>query len=162
MVFSCLVEPLVKPLVGRGTSGPGRRTALRRSRLASTALAVSALMACATAADASLLDGHQKKQSEVRCNAHAKPAPIPSRVELDRLATLRNEDELVAAPALAPDFEWEALSAAHLRHRRDIGLDTGSGLGLGKRLDRLLSPVESTFVLFSSGQHQSGAPNPAI
>ncbi len=152
----------MKPLVGRGTSGVGRRTAIRRSRLASTALAVSALMAVATAADASALVDGEPATAEVRCNAHAKPAPTPSRVELDRLATLRHEDDLVAEPAEAARFEWDAIAAYHLRHSRDIRLDTGPGLGLGRRLDRLLSPVEATFALFASGLHQSGAPNPAI
>lgn len=120
-------------------------------------------MAVATAADASaLLEGQTTNKSEIRCNAHSKPAPVPSRVELDRLATLRHEDDLVSEPAVAPRFEWDALAAIHLRHSRDIRLDTGPGLGLGRRLDRLISPAERTFVLFASGQHQSGAPNSVI
>jgi len=121
-------------------------------------------MAVATAADASaLLEGQTKNQAaEVKCNAHAKPAPIPSRVELDRLATLRHEDDLVTAPGEAPRFEWDALTAMNLRHSRDIRLASGPGLGLGTRLDRLISPAERTFFLFASGQHRSGAPNSAV
>lgn len=163
MVLSCLVEPLVQPLVGRGTRGPGRRTALSRSRLASTALAMSALLAVATSADASdLLEGRTAPEAEqVQRNAHAKPAPIPYRVVLEQFTAARREDDhLVAQPGLAPEFEWDAVLAHRLRHSRDIVRDIGPGLGLGRRLDRLLSSAQLTFHLFASGQHQSGAPNP--
>lgn len=121
-------------------------------------------MTVATAADASaLLAGKTKHEAaEVKCNPHKKPAPIPSRVELERLAIVRHEDALVEAPGEAPRFEWDALLAFHLRHSRDIRLDTGPGLGLGRRLDRLISPAERTYQLFASGQHRSGAPNLAI
>lgn len=120
-------------------------------------------MAVATAADAStLLEGRTSAKSEIRCNAHAKPAPVPSKVELDRITAARREDELVAQPVEAPRFEWDALTAVQLRHSRDIRLDTGPGLGLARRLDRLISPAERTFLLFASGQHQSGAPNSVI
>lgn len=120
-------------------------------------------MSVATMADASdLLKGRAAPEpAKVSRNAHEKPAPIPSQVELERIAALRHDEELLQAPGEAPRFEWEAIEAFHTRHSRDIGLDSGPGLGLGRRLDRLIGPAEITFSLFASGLHQSGAPNPA-
>ncbi len=119
-------------------------------------------MCIATAADASdLMEGRASPApAKVSHNAHEKPAAIPSSVELERIAALRHEEDLVQAPGEAPRFEWEAIEAFHTRHSRDISLDSGPGLGLGRRLDRLIGPAEHTFALFASGLHQSGAPNP--
>lgn len=162
VVASCLVEPLVRPLVpGRGGGGggprPGSRTALR-GKLAATALACSMLMAVTTNATASeLLEAPEAPR--VHRNAHAKPDPIPSHERLAEVA--RREDDIVARPALAPEFEWDAVEASRRRHARDIVRDTGPGLGLGRRLDRLTAVLRS-FLLFSSGWHHSGAPNPAF
>lgn len=120
-------------------------------------------MCIATAADASDLMKGRATPAVVKVsrNAHEKPAAIPSSVELERIAALRHEEDLVTAPGEAPRFEWDAIEAFHTRHSRDICLDSGPGLGLGRRLDRLMGPATQTFALFASGLHQSGAPNPA-
>lgn len=162
MVLSCLVEPLVKPLVGSGRAGgrSGRRSGISRSRLAATALAASAIMAIATNASASeILEKAQSTQKErVVCNAHKKPDPIPYRVFVQEFCVLSQEQRL-PPPSEAPDFEWDAILAHRLRHSRDIVRDTGPGLGLAQRLDRLRGAGRSTFLHFQSGQHRSGAPN---
>lgn len=164
MVLSCLVEPLVSPLVGRGASGPGRKSGFRRSRLGATALAASALLVCAGSLPSAddLLKENKKEERVVR-NAHAKPAPIPSAVQLAELLAVREEEApTLGAPAEAPEFEWDAVLAHRLKHSRDIVRDTGPGLGLGIRIDRTRGAVSSTFCLYASGQHRSGAPNPAL
>lgn len=163
MVLSCLVEPLVSPLIGRGAGGPGRKSGFRRSRLGATALAASALLVCAQGLPSADDLLKEKNEERVVCNAHAKPAPIPSRVQLAELLAVR-EDEApeLAAPVEAPEFEWDAVFAHRLKHSRDIVRDTGPGLGLGLRIDRTRGAVSRTFCLFASGQHRSGAPNPAL
>lgn len=165
MVRSCLIEPLVKPLVGRGASGRGRRSALARSRIAATCLALSALVSVSTAADAA----HEQLESEalksrlaqtVKANAHRAPK-IDSKVALANLLALvaAREDEIVAPLVESPGFEQEAL-----RHRRKrpplIGAHRPGpdGLGLAERLDLLFSGTDPTFRLFGSGQHLSGIP----
>ncbi|MCB9646719.1 MAG: hypothetical protein H6730_09030 [Deltaproteobacteria bacterium] len=162
MVLSCLVEPLVQPLVGRGTRGPARRTALSRGRLAASALAVSALLAVATNADAQdLLEGRTAPAKSQCCarTAHKKPAAVPYREVLARFLAARREDDIVVAPALSADFEQEAIGVHRLRHARNLVRDSGPGLGVARRLARVTAPAERTFLLFASGQHMSGAPN---
>jgi hypothetical protein len=165
MVLSCLVEPLVQPLVGRGARGPARRTALSRGRLAASALAVSALLAVATNADAAdLLEGRTTAAQAEGCvrTAHKKPAALPYRELLAQVAAARREDDLVAAPAQSPEFEQAALGVHRLRHARNLVRDSGPGLGVARRLARVTAPAERTFLLFASGRHMSGAPHAAI
>ena len=100
-----------------------------------------------------------RRAPKVLRNAHAKPDPIPSRVLLAEAA--RREDDIVERPALAPEFEWDAVEASRRRHAWDIVRDTGPGLGLGRRIDRLTA-VLRPFLLFHSGWHQSGASSPAF
>jgi hypothetical protein len=156
MVLSCLVEPLVSPLIGRGTGGPGRRSGVRRSRLAASALVTSALLICASSmpsADEML----EEKTEEVARNAHKKPDPIPYREVLDEFVA--REDKILSFDLIAaPEFESEAILLSRLRHSRDIVRDTGPGLGLGLRIDRTRSAANETFLLFASGKHLSGSP----
>lgn len=163
MVFSCLVEPLVAPLVGRRASAPGRGSALTKSRLAATALATSALLALASSANAAEREEQAVRASKPEAtlvrNAHKPPAPMPSRVVLE--ASLgRVERFQLEAPGEAPEFEWDAIFAHRLKHSRDLVRDTGPGLGLGRRVDRLTSAL-GTFLRFASGRHLSG-PSPAL
>lgn len=162
MVLSCLVEPLVSPLVGRGTSGPGRKSGLRRSRFAATALAASALMAVSTCVDVSTLREEAKAaapEAKVVRNAHRRPDATPYRVVLAAFLG-REENPLLAEPGEAPDFEHRALYVHRLRHRRDLGIDPGPVLGLGRRLDRLRPSALSAFRLFASATCRAGAPYP--
>lgn len=162
MVLSCLVEPLVPPLVGRGTdAAPGRRSKsyLSRSRLASTALALSAVLATGTSAQAEdLLEGRVAPEPvHIHKHAHKKPDPIPYRVMFEAVALVAQRERLpMAALHRAPDFEWDAVLAHRLKHSRDIARMPGPCLGHGTWLDRLATPDDTTFLLFSSGQHQSG------
>ena len=125
--------------------------------MAATALACSMLMAVTTNATASeLLE--EPEAPRVQRNAHAKPAPVPSRIQLAEAA--KREDDIVIRPGLAPEFEWDAVEASRRRHARDIVRDTGPCLGLGRRLDRLTA-ASRPFLLYQSGWHHSGAPQPA-
>ena len=158
MVLSCLVEPLVSPLIGRGASGPGRRSGFRRSRLAASALVASALLVCASSMP-SADDVLQEKETEAEVvrNAHKKPDPIPYRQVLDSF--IAREDKILSFDLIAaPDFESEAILMSRLKHSRDIVRDTGPGLGLGLRIDRTRSAANETFLLFASGKHLSGSP----
>lgn len=162
MVFSCLVEPLVQPLVGRRTGLSGG--ALQKSRLAATALACTALMALAGTAEAAALAARAKARTAEPAraeasmrNAHAKPAPIPYRELLQTVFVTRREDEL-EEPGLAPSFEQDALNAHRLKHKRDIARDQSPGLGLGVRIDRLRGGTLATFLRFGSGRHLAGLP----
>ena len=156
MVLSCLVEPLVSPLIGRGTGGPGRRSTIRRSRLAASALITSALLVCASSMP-SADDLLEEKQEEVARNAHKKPDPIPYRQVLDEF--IAREDKILSFDLIAaPEFESEAILLSRLKHSRDIVRDTGPGLGLGLRIDRTRSASNRNFLLFASGKHLSGSP----
>lgn len=167
MVFSCLVEPLVAPLVGCG--GGVRGSALTKSRLAATALACTALLALAGTAEANELAARATEPAAAKVapekaavrNAHAKPAAIPYRVLLQTVFAARREDQLLAEPGLAPSFEQDALDAHRLRRRPDSVLDLGPGLGLTQRIDRLYGGTLSTFLRFGSGRHLAGQPIPA-
>lgn len=156
MVLSCLVEPLVAPLVGP------RRTAIRRSRLAATALAASALMAIACPAQASeVASGNAKAAASRVRNAHKKPAPIPLRVVVaqhTQVAVRRDEAIRLAAPGEAAAFEQEALLVHRLLHRRKLETDLGFPLGLGRAKHRLCQSMARAFLLFGSGQLRAGAP----
>lgn len=163
MVLSCLVEPLVSPLIGRGKSGLGR-SSLAGTRLASTALAVSVLIAISGTVSASELVA-KASRSEVRAeqtvarNAHAKPAPVPYSELLRTVFAFRRLETLAAEPGESPIFEQKALAFDRLRHQRDIVRDPGPGLGLGQRLDRIYGGRDSTFLRFGSGIHLSGQPH---
>ena len=114
------------------------------------------LLAVTTNATASeLLEAEEAPR--VQRNAHAKPDPVPSQELLAEAA--RREDNIVEQPALTPDFEWDAVEASRRRHARDIVRDPGPSLGLGRRIGRLTA-VPRPYLLFQSGWHQSGAPNP--
>ena len=169
MISSPLVGPLVAPLVGRGAPGRGR-SALQRSRLATSALAVSALIAVTTNVDAGqLLDKAQPKAPAparaarvspapvVQRSAHQKPRKTTTSVVTAFLVFRVGRDELLP-PGEAPDFENAALEAARSRHGLDRTREPGPGLGLGRRLDRLFGSIDSTYLHFGSGQHQSAVP----
>lgn len=161
MVLSCLVEPLVAPLVGR--PGGRRKTALTR-RMAATALMVSALAAVTTNAHAAdqvkKVTGAEVKESAQLRNAHQKPAAIPYR-ELQAQAALPAKDEdPLAEPGEAARFETEAHLDARKRPRPDLRRDTGPSLGLHLRIDALRRAHRLTYLTFGAGQHRSGAPNP--
>jgi hypothetical protein len=151
MIRSCLIEPLVKPLVGRG-----RRSALQRSKIAATCLALSALVSVTTNADAARdalgLD-QSARPATVKPNAHRAPKIAP-RVVLEEFLALvaSREDAIVEAPAEAPDFELHSPREGP-RPRLHWG-----GLRLARRLDDLFSGSDPTFRLFGSGQHLSGIP----
>jgi hypothetical protein len=155
MVLSCLVEPLVSPLIGRGASGPGRRSGISRSRLAASALITSALLVCASSIDS--VDEVKAEEPAAQRNAHKKPDPIPYRQVLDEFVA-RDEKIMSFDLIAAPDFESEAILMSRLKHSRDIVRDTGPGLGLGLRIDRTRSAANETFLLFASGKHLSGSP----
>src|SRR3990170_3313570 len=127
MVLSCLVEPLVSPLVGRGTSGVGRRTALRRSRFASTALAATALLAATTMVDASELrrgETAEHTEAETAFNPHKRPDLAPARIVLADLVR-RADEGLVMSPTEAPSFDQRAVFAHRLRHQARLDLEAG-------------------------------------
>src|SRR5687767_15877525 len=119
MVLSCLVEPLVSPLIGRGTGGPGRRSTIRRSRLAASALITSALLVCASSMPSADELLENEKTEEVARNAHKKPDPIPYRRVLDEF--IAREDKILSFDLIqAPEFESEAILLSRLKHSRDI------------------------------------------
>lgn len=167
MVRSCLIEPLVKPLIAP-RPGLGRRSALSGSRLAATALALSALAAVTTYAHATqdVLESESlrsKIESNVVANAHRAPEKVASKVLLARflesmaVATeARREDDLVQAPQLAPDFDQDALAPPLLR-QSSVG-DPGPRLARARLIDRLRGGTEATYLLFGSAQHRAGIP----
>jgi hypothetical protein len=156
MVLSCLVEPLVSPLIGRGTGGPGR-TGLSRSRLAASAQITSALLVAASSMPSADELLQQEETTEVARNAHKKPDPIPYRQVLD--AFIARDEKIMSFDLIAaPEFESEAILMSRLKHSRDIVRDTGPGLGLGLRIDRTRRASQETFLLFASGKHLSGSP----
>lgn len=168
MVRSCLIAPLVKPLVGRGAAGVGRRSAIGRSRILGTALALSALCSVSTMADAAreTLEAEARKskiESNVKANAHRAPKKIAARVLLDRFLALvaAREDDIVSAPGEAPEFDNDAIALLSSRHRlRHLGFSAPgcAGLALASRVDRLHSGADPTYFLFGSAQHLSGIP----
>lgn len=156
MVRSCLVQPLVAPLVGSGTRGPGRRTGLSRSRLLATALTATLLVTVATQADAveAAMSPHQVEMKAG--TAHQKPKPIPTRDLLQVLMPPVVSTKTVLLPGVAPHFDWDAVEA-HRRRQRVVPHD-GASLATGRRLDRLIRCRSSVFLRFHSGKHRSGAP----
>lgn len=160
MGLSCLVEPLVKPLVARRTGGLARQARLGGSALAMTAIAASALLACANPAAADQI-AKTEKHDVVR-SAHKKPKAISYRAMLAHFQAIRRQDLTLDVLTEAPDFETEAVRAARWRHAWDTGGGSGPVLRLGMRIDRLLGAADrSTFLRFGSGQHRSGSPTPA-
>jgi hypothetical protein len=157
MVLSCLVEPLVSPLKGRGASGPGR-SMIMRSRLATSALIASALYVAASSMPASEI---VEEREQVACNAHRRPDPKPYRelFEIPVWAVAR-EDDRMRAPEASAEFEWDAVVAHRLTHARNIARDTGPGLGRGRRIDRTRRSPVLTYALFGSGRHRAGSPRP--
>ncbi|MEQ9496977.1 MAG: hypothetical protein RIT81_08960 [Deltaproteobacteria bacterium] len=154
MVLSCLVEPLVAPLVG------AQRSRIKRSRLAATALACSALMAAVCPSQASkLADGaHGGAEKTVVRNAHAKPAPIPLRVVVEQYAVRRDEHLEIAAPGEAASFEQEAVFGHRLRHQRLLDPNAGPPMSRARSQHRRTRSVAASFRLFGSGQLRAGAP----
>lgn len=158
MIRSCLIAPLVEPLVA---SRVGRRTALAGSRLAMTALALSALAAVSTYADATRAELESqalrsKIESSVVANAHRAPDKVAPKVLLERFLALvaTREDDVVRAPLESPDFEqprWDGLSPTPV-------FAPGPRLAEARRLDRLRGGSDPTFVLFGSALHRSGVP----
>jgi hypothetical protein len=154
MVLSCLVEPLVPPLTGRGTGGP-RRSALAGTRLAMTALAASIVALSGASFKGEKVHAPAKAESTVVCNAHKRPDAIPYRVQFAHLY-LAAELEKLAEPGEAACFEQKALGDHRLRDKKNLIRDTGPGLGLALRLDRLRGGSAETWLRFGSGVHQSG------
>lgn len=171
MVRSCLIEPLIKPLIAP-RPGLGRRSALSGSRLAATALALSALAAVTTYAHATqdVLESESlrsKIESNVVANAHRAPEKIASKVLLERFLEsmavadracggTRREDDLVHPPQLAPDFDQDALDPRILK-QSSVG-DPGPRLARARLIDRLRGGTEATYLLFGSAQHRAGIP----
>src|SRR5687767_8119955 len=108
MVLSCLVEPLVSPLTGRGTSGH-RRSALTGTRLAMTALAASALVALSGATLKNEKIYAPAKAEKVVQNAHKKPEATPYRVLLETVFLVRAREDLISMPGEAACFEQKPL-----------------------------------------------------
>lgn len=166
MVRSCLIEPLVKPLIAsRGNLG--RRSALSGSRLAATALALSALAAVTTYAHATqaALESEalrSKVESTVVANAHRLPEKAAPKVVLARfLASIaaeeaRREDDLVSAPDAAPDFDQDALDPTRLR--QSSAADPGPRLRIAVHSSRRTRGAHPTYLLFGSAQHRAGIP----
>ena len=170
MVRSCLIEPLVKPLIAP-RPGLGRRSALAGSRLAVTALALSALAAVTTYAHATQAQLESDSlRSKLECmvvpNAHRTPKVAP-KVLLERFLSTyaadllaeaaRREDDLVRAPGLAPDFDQDALDPRLLR-QSSVG-DPGPRLAQVRAVDRLRGGTDPTYLLFGSARHRAGIPN---
>lgn len=171
MVRSCLIEPLVKPLIAP-RAGLGRRSALSGSRLAATALALSALAAVTTYAHATqdALESaslRSKLESAVAANAHRPPAKVASKALLERFLAeyaadalsatpARRQDDLVEAPALAPDFDQDALDLTRLR--QSSAADPGPRLAIAALTSRLRGGTDPTYQLFGSAQHRAGIP----
>lgn len=173
MVMSCLVEPLVAPLVGRGAGARpagsrGARTGLQSSRLSRTALLMSAVMAIGGVSAENLLDSKRDGRAEkVTKNPHKRPDAIPLRdvaKVFGKAKTFPREDERlqVPAPALAPRFEWDAVWASRLRHADDISRDLGRALGRGRRADRIGRSKPIPLLCFGSGEFRSGPSSPVF
>jgi len=165
MIRSCLIAPLVQPLIA---SRFGRRTGLSGSRLAATALCLSALAAVTTYADATraALESaslRSKLESNVVANAHRLPEKVAPKVLLERflnteaLVARREDVGLVAAPALSPDFLQIHNPLLEPPPKSRVP-SPGSRLSEARRIDRLTGGHDSTFLLFGSGQHRSGIP----
>lgn len=166
MVMSCLVEPLVAPLVGRGAGARPGRSALQRSRLSRTALLMTAVMAIGGTTSDDLLDAKASKTVRVTKSPHKKPAPIPLRdvaKVFGKVKTFIREDERfsLAKPSLAPRFEWDAVWASRLRHADDIS-GSGRALGRGRRADRVGRSRTLPFLCFGSGEYRSGPSSPVF
>ena len=168
--MSCLVEPLVSPLVGRGADVRARRTGLARSRLAASALMMTAVMAVGSTTAGDLIDRTDavREAERVYRNPHKPPAPIPYH-EVARVfghVKVIHEPEKqgvrVARPGLAPRFEWDAIWASRLKHACDSSPGSGSVLTRGRRAARLSRSRSTTFLRFGSGLHRSGPSSPAL
>lgn len=164
MVMSCLVEPLVQPLVSSVVGGRGRRTGSVRSRLAASAMMMSAVMALGTP---SPLDAAETRDAAptVERNAHKPPAPVPLRDVPRVFGGVKAIFDLkglprVAKPWLAPRFEWDAIWASRLRHACDLMTDPGPVLGRARRRSRVEGAWPPTFLRFGSGVHLAGASGP--
>lgn len=168
MVMSCLVEPLVGPLVGRRTNVSGRRTGLKRSRLSASALFVSAIMAMGSTTAGDVLDRDARIRDAEKSyrNAHKRPDPIPLRDVgrvFGKVKAIHNPDEeklRVLRQGLAPRFEWDAIHASRLKHATDLTRDPGPTLTRARRTSRLVSSKSLAFLRFASGKHRSGAYSP--
>ena len=159
MVLCCLVDPLVDPQVKRGPDsvglsplGPAGR------RLAATALAATALALVTTAADTwAAAPSLQSEPMHTVGSAHLRPDPTP-RPRPVQATTRPGAGSPVTGLRASPRFEWDALRTHRLRHQRDLERDQRPGLGLGRRLDRLISSQDETFLRFGSGTHRTGFP----
>ena len=161
MVLSCLVEPLVAPLVGR--PGARGRTALSR-RMVATALMASAWAEVTTTAHAAgtlnkLQPGDQAETTSIR-QAHQKPAATRDREVLAQSALPARRKQELEEPGEAAEFESRALRQGRLRPGPDLRRLTGPSLGIHRRLDALRRARSLTYLTFGAGQHRSGAPNP--
>lgn len=154
MVLSCLVEPLVPPLVKRRPGSVG--TIPRGRRLAATALAATALALVSTTVEDRAPELERIERVRVTRNAHRRPDPPPR--PLPALDTVLDEVRTRAALRVTPRFEWDALRAHRLRHRQDLAQDQRPGLGLGRHLDRLISPRDANFLRFGSATPRTGLP----
>jgi hypothetical protein len=144
MVLSCLVEPLVSPLVGQGISGR-RRTALLGTRLLSTALALTALSTVAGMAEAEEIAAHAKtEEARVAPNAHKKPDPVPYRVLLQTEFLLPHANAEIQMPEESPWFENKAHHAHRLKDERDIRRAQGPRFGHLHPIDHLYGGGSST------------------
>jgi hypothetical protein len=153
MVLSCLVEPLVRPLAGRGTSG----SALSGTRLAMTALAASIVALSGAQLKGEKIVHAPAKAERIAGNAHKRPDAIPYRVQFAHLF-LASELEQLAEPGEAASFEQKALGDHRLRAKRNLIRETGPSLGLALRLDRLRGGSAGTWLRFNSARHLSGQP----
>jgi hypothetical protein len=151
MVLSCLVEPLVPPLTGRGT----RRSALSGTRLAMTALAASIVALSGATFKGEKVHAPAKAEKTVVANAHKRPDAIPYRVQFAHLF-LASAIEKIAEPGEAACFEQKALGDHRLRHKKNLIRETGPSLGLALRLDRLRGGSAETWLRFGSAVHLSG------
>lgn len=156
MIRSALIKPLVAPLVGRGASGRRVASGLSRSRIAATALAVSALIAATAPSEAS---AKSQDTAPAARTAHSKPTRLvaaPKLADLFVAAIRRLSDEL-ARPSEGAAFEHEALDLSRYRHRTDRARD-GGGLGVGRRLDRLIG-CNLAFKTFGSARILAAQPH---
>jgi hypothetical protein len=167
--MSCLVEPLVAPLVGRSANVRARRSGVARSRLGASALLMTAVMAVgthATAGDLLERDAKTRAAEKTHRNAHKPGDAVPLR-DVGRvfghqkaLHDPEREGVRVPRPGLAPRFEWDAILASRARHAIDLTRAPSPGLGRGVRADRLSRSRPPTFLRFGSGEHRSGPPSP--
>jgi hypothetical protein len=161
MVLSCLVEPLIAPLVGFGTAGR-RRTALSGSRISVTAIAATALLALSGATikgDKIKAPAPVKAEQTVKANAHKRPDAIPYRVQFAHLFIAPVKEDLLVEPGEAARFEQSSLHEHRLRHKRDIVRETSPCLGVALRRDRLRGGSADAWLRFGSGTHRSGQPS---